>query len=144
MKIGNHRYFNTLIEVLPVRTLVKGLCYKLFFGKALKLKALDPDPIAIFVTSSFENKTDKLEEIHVTVAENNTWQGIVEKKWPYSKVPPVFSGSFSQEFFKTYVIEIDENFHVYREGEKNFDECMKEYDTSQCVSIFDPRAFKNQ
>ena len=86
MKLGNHRYFNTLIEVLPVRTFTKGLCYKLYFGQALKLKAMDPDPLAIFVTSSFENNTDNLEEIHVTVAENNTWQGVVEKKWPYRYV----------------------------------------------------------
>ena len=118
--------------------------FSVHLGKTLKLKAMDPDPIAIFVTSTYKNNTDKLEEIHVTVAENNTWQGIVEKKWPYSKIPSVFSGSFSVEFFNTYVIELDENFNVYRKGETNFDECMKKHEASQCVSIFDPRALKNQ
>ena len=145
LKIGKHRYFNTQIEVLPVRTLMKGLCYKLYFGRHLKTFTIaDRDHIEIFVTSNYEGMADKLKGIHVTLAENNTWQGIIEKKWPYSKIPSGFMGSFSPEVFNTYIVELEENFFSYREGESDFDECMKENETSQCVSIFDPRCKENQ
>ena len=54
LRIGNHQYFDTQIEVWPVRTLLDGLCYKLFFGKSLTYQLTDPDSIAIIVTNNYE------------------------------------------------------------------------------------------
>ena len=114
LTIGNHKYFDTQIEIWPVRTPLKGLCYKLFFKKSLSQAITDLNPIAIFVTSSFENDNiDKLKGIHVTVAENNTWQGIIEMKWPYSKIPSHVEGLFLPKVSNNYIVVLEKNFYMF-------------------------------
>ena len=54
----------------------------------------------IFIGSSIQSK-DKLEKIHLMIAANNTWQGIVGYNWPYSKGLKISKG-----FFMTLKINI--------------------------------------
>ena len=80
LQIGSHNYYvdyfgnSGTIEIIPIRTTTQGLCYK--------LTPSEPGYMNIFVSSS---SIDKLEKINLMIAANNTWQGIVGNKWPYSK-----------------------------------------------------------
>ena len=72
---------NRRIEIIAIKTMLRGLCYK--------LKSSDPLPMnpeyVIFQISSMTQGIDKLEKINLMIASNDTWQGIVRSSWPYSK-----------------------------------------------------------
>ena len=82
LQLGTHDYIDLRgtirIEVIPVRTIFQGLCYKLKLSKSLPL---NPDYFIIFVTSSIQDG-DKLEKIDLMIAADDTWQGIVSDNWP--------------------------------------------------------------
>ena len=91
LQVGTHDYDDLLgttirIELIPIRTIYRGLCYKLKLSNPLPSSsiALNPD-YYMFHISSFIQGIDKLEKINLMIAENNTWQGIVGDKWPYSQ-----------------------------------------------------------
>ena len=94
LQIGSHNYYvdyfgnNGTIEIIPVRT-TQGLCYKLTPSEP-------PGYMNIFIGSSSQSK-DKLEKINLMIAANNTWQGIVGNKWPYSKGLKI-----SKRFYTTF------------------------------------------
>ena len=67
---------NGTLEVIPIRTMTKGLCYKLTPSNPLQMN--------FFIGSSIQG-LDKLEKINLMIAANDTWQGIVAGRWPYSK-----------------------------------------------------------
>ena len=67
--------------MIPVRTILRGLCYKLKLSNPLPL---NPDYFTIYVSSSIQG-VDKLEKIDLMIAANDTWQGIVGDSWPYNK-----------------------------------------------------------
>ena len=67
---------NGTLEVIPMRTRTKGLCYK--------LTSSNPSQMNFFIGSSIQS-LDKLEKINLMIAANDTWQGIVGSRWPYSK-----------------------------------------------------------
>ena len=131
LKIGKHDYFGLQLTLLPVRTMHRGLCYKL---EPLSDQSL---PLYLIVTSSSKNE-DKLKKIHLFVASNNTWQGTIIVRWPYSKVPPLVTGEFDTESYKIITVDLKENQWNYRTGVSDFDDCMNEYNSSKCSSIFDP------
>ena len=82
LQIGSQNYYvdyfdnKGTIEIIPIRTTAQGLCYKLTLSGPMRMN--------IFIGSSIQSK-DKLEKIHLMIASNNTWQGIVGYNWPYSK-----------------------------------------------------------
>ena len=82
LQLGTHDYIDLRgtirIEVIPVRTIFQGLCYKLELSNPLPF---NPDYFIIFVTSSIQD-VDKLEKIDLMIAANDTWQGIVADNWP--------------------------------------------------------------
>ena len=91
LQVGTHTYEESpgktrRIELIPVRTIYRGLCYKLKLSKPLLLNSvtLDPDYFIFFV-SSFVKGIDELEHVDLMIAANNTWQGVVGDIWPYSK-----------------------------------------------------------
>ena len=99
LKIGTHEYFGQKVEVLPVRTMMNGLCYKLEFLFPLSYETLKY--VAMVMTSSNQlQDIDKLKKINLLIAANNTWQGIIHKNWPYSKKPPMMSIDFAQNTYK--------------------------------------------
>ena len=128
------------VELMPIRTYLKGLCYKLKF-----LKPKSFDMLSFFISSSISNGTDKLEKVNVLIGTNNTWQGIIGNAWPYNKDPLQVSGHLSTKSITTQQIFLKENIYISRIGEIDFDKCMNEYQDSQtCTSIFDPRQNTNQ
>ena len=72
------------------------------------------------------------------MASNNTWQGTIILRWPYSKVPPLVTGKFDTDSYKFITIDLKENQWNYRSGVSDFDDCMNEHNSSKCLSIFDP------
>ena len=85
LQVGDHEYGHlegsTRIEVIPIRTMLRGLCYKLKLSDPLPL---NPDYF-MFAVSSFSQGEDEMEKINLMIAANDTWQGIVGNSWPYSK-----------------------------------------------------------
>ena len=75
------------------------------------------------------------------IAATDTWQGIVGNRWPYSKRPPIISGSFSDAILNSNSIDIEENVFKYLEGKGDFDECMMDFQLPNCTSIFDPLSY---
>ena len=137
LKIGKHEYFGNELELLPIQTTHRGLCYKLELSSDQALN------LHLVVTSSSKRK-DKLKKIHLFVASKNTWQGIITYRWPYSKVPPIVTGQLDTESYKLMNIDLKENQWNYREGIPDFDDCMKDNNASECSSIFDPTPCENQ
>ena len=70
LKIGKHDYNGTRIEVVPIRTISYGLCYK--FNMSNPFPSFDTLQMAIG-SSSLE--TDKLNKVDLFIAAENTWQG---------------------------------------------------------------------
>ena len=109
----------------------RGLCYKLELSSDQSL------PLNLIVTSSSKTE-DRLKKIHLFVASNNTWQGSIIVRWPYSKIPPLVTGEFDTESYKFITIDLKENQWNYRSGVSDFDDCMNEHNSSKFLSIFDP------
>ena len=82
LEIGTHKYFGKEIEIASIQSATNGLCYKLKFSDPLPYY---PTPLQLIISSSLTQGVDKLEKVHILVASNNTWQGIVGNRWPYSK-----------------------------------------------------------
>ena len=77
-KIGNHDYNGTRIEVVPIKTMGHGLCYKFnmsnpfpFYGNMLHM-----------VIGSSDLGTDKLNKVDLFIAAENTWQGTSDEPEP--------------------------------------------------------------
>ena len=137
-QIGEHDYYGTRIEVVPIRTMVDGLCYKFNLSNPFP----SYNRLQIVIGSSILG-TDKLNKVDLFIAAENTWQGLIYHDWPYSKIPLTASGVFSTEVAKIITIDLEENVWNYRDGEDNFGDCMNGLQRSKCASIFDPRSLKN-
>ena len=117
--------------------MIRGLCYK------LELSSNQTLPLYLIVTSSSKTE-DRLKRIHLFSASNNTWQGINIYRWPYDKVPPHVTGEFDTESYKFISIDLKENQWNYRTGISDFDNCMNDYHSRKCSSIFDPAPCEHQ
>ena len=137
-QIGEHDYYGTRIEVVPIRTMVDGLCYKFNLSNPFP----SYNRLQIVIGSSILG-TDKLNKVDLFIAAENTWQGLFYHDWPYSKIPLTASGVFSTKVAKIITIDLEENVWNYRDGEDNFGDCMNGLQRSKCASIFDPRSLKN-
>ena len=137
IKVGKHNYFGFELELFPVRTLLRGLCYK------LEMSREKPLWLHLIVSSSSKAK-DRLKRVDLFMAAENTWQGTIHK-WPYSKVPPFVTGELDTESYKLIPIEIKkENQWNWRSGISGFDNCMNDGNASECSSIFDPMPCEHQ
>ena len=137
-----HEYLGERVELVPIRTFLQGLCYKLKF---LDPKPFDPSAsLQFFISSNISKGMDKLEKVSVTVVSSNTWQGIIGNGWPYTKDPLQIIGSLSTEIISYQIVDLKENVYINRVGQINFDKCMNENYTQACASIFDPRSNTKQ
>ena len=96
LKVGTHDYVdfygtNRRIETIPIRTMLRGLCYELKLSTPLPLI---PDYLYLIISSSIQTN-DTLEKIHLMIAADDTWQGIVGNNWPYSKGLKISEGFFN-------------------------------------------------
>ena len=64
--------------------------------------------LTLLITSS-DLGIDTLRQMHLLIAANNTWQGIIHKSWPYGKTPPFIYGDFALESYKLFFIHLEEN-----------------------------------
>ena len=139
LQIGKNDYFNTTIEVTPIRTLANGFCYRFEMPNSLPRF----DGRLQLIISSSTSGVDKLEKLNFYIASNNTWQGVIINDWPYSNTPLLVRGVFSTETTSVIAVDIGKNIWKYREGVSNFDECMNhqpnpDQSMQECISIFDP------
>ena len=137
-QIGEHNYDGTWIEVVPIRTMGYGLCYKFHLSNPFPLT----NTLQLVIGSS-NLGTDKLTKVDLFIAAENTWQGTIGYGWPYSKIPLTAIGAFSTELVNTINVDLEENIWNYRDGQDNFDDCMNNLHMNKCASIFDPRPLKN-
>ena len=91
LQVGTHNYVdyfhnNVKIETIPIRTIIRGLCYKLKLSK--------PSNYFTFFIGSSIQSLDKLDKMNLMIAAENTWQGIVGDRWPYSKGLKISKGFF--------------------------------------------------
>ena len=135
LQIGTNEFFNTTIEVTPVRTLGNGMCYRFKMPNSLPRYQ---ESLQLFISSS-ASSVDKLENLLFFIASDNTWQGVAINDWPYSNTPLLVKGVFSAETTSIISVDFDENIWKYREGMSSFDECMNDQPAKECISIFDPR-----
>ena len=142
LEIGTHKYFGKEIEVASIQSATNGLCYKLKFSDPLPYYTI---PLQLIISSSLTQGVDKLEKVHILVASNNTWQGIVGNRWPYSKKAPLsIKGTFSSEVISSFIVDLEENIWKSRNGSSDFDRCLNDRYLKDCASIFDPRPNTNQ
>ena len=137
LEVGKQYYFGFELELAPIRTMFRGLCYKLEISNGKSL------PLTLIVTSSSKAK-DKLKKVHLFLTAKNTWQGTIPYNWPYSKVPPYITGELNTESYKLMHIELKENQWHWRSGISDFDSCMNDGNASECSSIFDPTPCEHQ
>ena len=136
---GKHKYFGQDIEMRPVRTVLQGLCYRLHFTNPL----LESNYLTLFISTSLTG-IDKLKKMKLFVVTDETWQGIIEKTWPYNKFPFALSGKFQSGILNVHQGYIEENDWKFLQGISDYDECMDGYQNMKCVSIFDPRSPQNR
>ena len=142
LQIGEHGYVSnhaTRIQVVPIRSASKGLCYKFDMTNPFPFYE---DTLQMVISSS-NLGIDKLDKVDLFIAAENTWQGTIGFGWPYSKIPLSVSGDFSTEIVNVINVDIEENIWNYRDGNDNFDDCMNSLPMKKCASIFDPRPLKN-
>ena len=85
---------------------------------------------------------DKLSKIKLMIAEENTWQGIIMDKWPYSKIPPTITSHLKENKVMYTVVKLEENVWNYHSGFNDFESCHEMKKKLNCTSIFDPLSFK--
>ena len=137
MSIGRNGHSGHEIDVVSIRTMV-GLCYKLKFSFDIPI-GLDSKNFGLEIRSLTDG-IDKLTKFKWTIASENTWQGIIYGKWPYSNSPPIINAALIPGLSSFYLIELEENIWKYINGETNFDSCMGESEEESCLSIFDARS----
>ena len=138
MKVGTHNYFGNEINVLPITTIAKGLCYKLEFSKGtvpikgnLKMEM-----------SSLAQGIDKLQGFSLMIASINTWQGLVYGE-KYKKAIPIVTADLASKLIALVDIKLEESIWNYRNGQDNFDVCIQGNVKNDCKSIFDTSTFQN-
>ena len=136
---GKQNYCDQDIEMRPVPTVLQGLCYRLLFTNPL----LESNYLTLVLSTSLSG-IDKLKKMDLFVVTKDTWQGIIGKTWPYSKFPLALSGKFQSGVLNVHYAYIEENDWKFLEGQGDFDECMDDYQSPKCGSIFDPRPLKNR
>ena len=115
-----------------------GLCYKLKLSFTIPI-GLESKNFGLEMRSLTEG-IDKLTKFKWTIAAENTWQGIIYSKWPYSNSPPIISADLMPGLSSFYLIELEENIWKYIAGETSFDRCMDDNEKESCLSIFDARS----
>ena len=141
LKVGIHDYFGNTIDVLPIPTIGSGLCYKLELSK--ETIPINSDLFFTLLMTTYVTGVDQLKGFKLMIASSNTWQGLVYDKWPYKKVPPIFTGELNSLLIAQVELELEESVWNYRNGEDDFDLCMKGNETYYCESIFDTSTFQN-
>ena len=106
LQVGTHNYVDfwgpKRIELIPIRTTVRGLCYKMTLSNPLPL---NPERFLFFI-SNFIQSEDKLEKINLMIAANDTWQGIIGNYWPYSKGQKISKGLFMMSQYTKMNIKV--------------------------------------
>ena len=141
LRLGANEYFGNQIDAVQVLTIGKGLCYKLEFLEKSVPTNFDLS-FHLIMESSLQG-VDKLKSFHLTIASNNTWQGLVYSSWPHDKIPPVVTKDLVLGKIGQVQIFLKENLWNYRNGEENFNLCMIRSEGKHCKSIYDERTFKN-
>ena len=138
MKVGTHNYFGNEINVLPITTIAKGLCYKLELSKgAIPIKGN-----LKMEMSSLAQGIDKLQGFSLMIASRNTWQGLVYGE-KYKKAIPIVTADLASKLVALVDIKLEESIWNYRNGQDNFDVCIQGNVKNDCKSIFDTSTFQN-
>ena len=149
LQIGKNTYFGNEIDVVSVRT-TGGLCYKLSLPKSLGQPSLVPSGmdaltygmgLGFLMTSSIKQGIDKLSSFKLMIAAENTWQGLIYRRWPYINVPPIISADLIPGLIHYNLIDLAENdWNYISTGETSFSGCMENNEKESCLSIFDTRS----
>ena len=87
--------------------------------------------------SDLNGNIDRLKKVHLFIASENTWQGIIINHWPYDQSPPIISLNFLQNSAAMALIDLSENVFKNREGDTNYTKCFNTKTDDNCTSIFD-------
>ena len=133
LKTGTHNYSGNIINLTPIRTQL-ATCYKLE-----SLSIFESITIGIIKISS----ADYLEKVHLLIAAENTWQGIVYGNWAKTKPPLKVVGKFSSSSSNAYFIQLQDHVWTHLQGVGNYSRCIDENISSknECVSIFHPYSY---
>ena len=91
---------------------------------------------------------DKLEGMDWYVAANNTWQGIITRRWPYDNIPTKFMGKLKKDLNYNEIRLKEHEWKYIKGSTSSFEKCFDEiaghddFEGQNCHSIFDPNSFK--
>ena len=140
VRVGTHNYFGNEMNVVPIPTIARGLCYKLELSKG----TIPTDSERPFMTmSNSVQGVDKLKGFTLMVASSNTWQGLVYSRVKYHKAISIVNGDLKSKLIAVVRIKLEESIWNYRNGGGNFDACMQRNENTNCKSIFDTSTFQN-
>ena len=88
LETGEHDYVGTRINVVPIKTMIRGLCYKFNLSNPLPLQNKQ---LHLIIGSSILG-LDKLKKVDLFIGAENTWQGTIGL---YTNHPLIASGVFS-------------------------------------------------
>ena len=88
LETGEHDYVGTRIKVVPIKTMIRGLCYKFNLSNPLPLQNKQ---LHLIIGSSILG-LDKLKKVDLFIGAENTWQGTIGL---YTNHPLIASGVFS-------------------------------------------------
>ena len=137
--VGNHDYFGKKMNVLPIPTIGRGLCYKLELSNGtIPTDSQKP----LMALKSTVQGMDKLKGFSLMIASSNTWQGIVYGE-KYKKAISYVTGELLTGSIAVVKIELEESIWNYYNGEDDFEGCMLGNEKNNCKSIFDTSTLQN-
>ena len=141
LRIGRHEYSGKEINVEEIRTLQFGLCFKLeLITKNTIPSDVGGKPFMISI-QSWTQEIDKLSRVYLMLASDNTWQGIVSGRWPYSNSPTIVTGKLKENVTQVIDIRMEEHIWIRSGGLDNITDCLEPKMEPNCTSIFDPYSF---
>ena len=91
----------------------------------------------ILAISDLNGNIDRVKKVHLLIASENTWQGIVTNTWPYDLSPPIITRDFLQSSATMAIIDLSENVFKNRNGDTDYKKCFNTKSDNKCTSMFD-------
>ena len=91
----------------------------------------------ILAISDLNGNIDRVKKVHLLIASENTWQGIVIPSWPYEKAPPIITSNSVLNTMTMAIIDLSENIFKNRNGDTDYMKCFNAKSDNKCTSIFD-------
>ena len=141
LKDGQNTIDNFLVDVYQINTIADGYCYVVESAE----KVSPWVQMSVVVKDLNSENGDKLSNLNLFIASNETWYGIIAVTWPYFKLTK-YKYSFNEPKMYHW-IDLSVTSISYQKGHKSVEECIENWMSTndvckKCSPFF--HSFKNK